>query len=62
MTSRLTRALQWLILANLAVACVLLIGGDVKNAMLGLIGAGCFGLALLISERAQPPSQDISND
>ena len=53
MTSRLTVALQWLILCNLAVACVLLIGGDVKNAMLGLIGAGCFGLALVISEGRQ---------
>lgn len=50
MTSRLTTALQWLTLCNLAVACVLLIGGDLKNAMLGLAGSAFFGLALLISE------------
>lgn len=50
MTTRLTRALQWLVLCNLAVACILLIGGDEANAMLGLIGAGLFSLALLISE------------
>lgn len=51
MTSRLTLWLQRLILANFAVATVLLLAGDTKHAMLGLIGAGCFGLALLISER-----------
>lgn len=50
MTSRLTRCLQWLILANLAFACVLLIGGDEANAMLGLAGSAFFALALLISE------------
>lgn len=42
--------LRLLILANLALACVLLIAGDVKNAMLGLVVAAFFGLVLLVSE------------
>lgn len=46
----IARALNWIILANLVIACVLLIGGDVKNAMLGLVGSAFFGLALLVSE------------
>jgi hypothetical protein len=47
---RIRRLLQWLIIANLAIASILAIGGDVKNAMLGLIGAAFFGLALLVGE------------
>jgi hypothetical protein len=47
---RLTLALHWLIALNLFVATILLIGGDTKNAMLGMIGAGCFILALLVQE------------
>jgi hypothetical protein len=51
MTFRLAIWLQRLIIANLVVATVLLLAGDTKNAMLGLIGAGSFGLALLIAGR-----------
>jgi hypothetical protein len=53
MTPRLTLWLQRLIAANLVVACVLAIGGDLKSAMLGIIGAGLFGLALLVAEMGE---------
>lgn len=44
------RALHWAIAANFLVATILLLSGDLKNAMLGLAGSAFFGLVLLISE------------
>lgn len=52
--TRLLRALPYIIAANIVLAMLLLVAGDATNAMLGLAGAGCFGLALMLTERTKP--------
>lgn len=49
---RINRFLPQLIALNLVVAVALLIAGDGKNASLGLMGAGLFIAALILTERA----------
>lgn len=51
MSRRIAKILYWCIIANLGFATVLLLAGDIKNAMLGLAGSAAFGLALLLGER-----------